>query len=152
MPNHTIINATTSMLDMSPLCDLTGQRLTLRAKESRDVDDKTFNDDIVQRVVHAGWLSSKPQGIQVMAAMDPDETSTSDIPTTQEPADEIDVRQVPTPESTSSKPADETSVLQIPAPESMNSEPEISIETPITPEKPLVEPPTPTTSKSGKRR
>ena len=56
MPNHKIANATSSVLDMSPLKDLLGRTLTLKAKEEREVDDKTFHDDIVQRVVRAGWV------------------------------------------------------------------------------------------------
>ncbi len=56
MPIHTITNALTGMLDMSPLRDLLERPLTLKAYESREITEETFTHDIVQRVLKTGWL------------------------------------------------------------------------------------------------
>lgn len=145
MPNHTITNVTTSMLDMSPLCDLLGQRLTLRSQESRDVDDKTFNDDIVQRVILAKWLAVKPQSVASApeATLDVPEISTSAAP----PEAPVDVP----PEAPAVETSTEPETAPVPEAEPVGA-PEIPVETPVVSEKPLVEIAPQSSGKANKRR
>lgn len=159
MPNHTITNTTTSTLDMSPLCDLLGQRLTLRSQESRDVDDKTFNDDIIQRVIRARWLTVKPQS----AHTDSEPVAPVELisPASEPPGpvvtqDEGDPASVPdaaiAPELAPTPVETEVPSASIEPEITPESLPEIPVEAPVISEKPLVEPVAPTSGKANKRR
>jgi hypothetical protein len=141
MPNHTVTNATTSMLDMSPLCDLFGQKLTLRSQESRDVDDKTFNDDIVQRVIRAKWLTVTPQSI----ANAPEPAAPPETPETPVDAPETSAPAAP-PEApvveASPEPEPEPEAALVPEAEPAAEAaiaPEIPVKTPVISERPLIE-------------
>lgn len=137
MPNHKIANSTSSMLDMSPLKDLLDRTLTLKANEEREVDDKTFHDDIVQRMVKANWV------LEVKAA-----------PVAAPPALEAP----PVPEAPPAPAASETPPPAEPAhvSEPLVAEPEpvpMPVETPVVSETPVVEPPASSSSnKANKNR
>lgn len=149
MPNHKITNTTSSMLDMSPLKDLLGRTLTLRAKEERDVDDKTFHDDIVQRVVKAGWVM-EVAALEPVAVPADDDVVPPDVevpaaevvpPEAEVPAAEVPAEPAPLPEP-------EPPVAEAPhEPEP----PAMPVETPVITETPIVETSAPS-SKSGKRK
>lgn len=131
MPNHTITNATTSMLDMSPLHDVHGRVLTLKPSESREVDTATFEHDIVQRVMKPGWIT---EGKPAAKATEPAPTPTP------EPAPLPEVQFDGTPEEA-------TKFLEDVAREA--AKPELPIETPTSSEQPAGDAPT---TKPGKAR
>jgi hypothetical protein len=132
MPNHSITNATTSILDMSPLHDAHGRVLTLKPGESREVDDVTFHDDIVQRMLKPLWLTAGKAAAPVALSPAPPTPPATPEPTP-EPAP------LPAPPAPSA-PLPEPPVASEPLPEQpvAPSEPAgLPVETPTSSETPM---------------